>query len=58
MAETLIAPQFVFLVTSLISFKIVPLLESSGGARGLILAHGLPVSIINQDVNKSTNLMK
>ena len=31
----------------------VPLLESSGGVRGPILAHGLPVSIINQDVNKN-----
>ena len=29
--------------------KMVPLLESSGGARGPILAHGLPVSIINQE---------
>ena len=33
--------------------KMVPLVESSGGARGPILAHGLlPVSIINQDKNK------
>ena len=32
--------------------KMVQLMQSSGGARGPILAHGLPVSIINQDVNK------
>ena len=31
----------------------VQLMESIGGARGPILAHGLPVSIINQDVNKN-----
>ena len=32
----------------------IPLVESSGGARGPILAHGLlPVAIINQD--KHTN---
>ena len=31
----------------------VPLMESSGGARGPILAHGLPLSIINRDVNKN-----
>ena len=33
--------------------NIVPLMESSAGARGPILAHGLYVSIINQDVNKN-----
>ena len=32
----------------------VPLVGSSGGARGPILAHGLlPVAIINQDKNKN-----
>ena len=31
----------------------VPLMESSGDARGQILAHRLPVSFINQDVNKN-----
>ena len=37
----------------------VSLVESSGGARGPILAHGLllPVAIMNQDVNKK-KLMK
>ena len=33
--------------------NMVPLMESSEGARGPILAHRLPVSIINQDVNKN-----
>ena len=32
----------------------VPLMEITEGARGPILAHGLPVSIINKDVNKNT----
>ena len=31
----------------------VQLMESGEGARGPILGHGLPVSIINQDVNKN-----
>ena len=31
----------------------VPLVESSWGARGPILAHGLPVSIIDPDKNKN-----
>ena len=30
----------------------VPLMESIWGARRPNLAHGLPVAIINQDVNK------
>ena len=34
--------------------KMVSLMESSGGTRGPILAHGLLVAIINQDVNKNT----
>ena len=34
--------------------KMVPLVESSGAARGPILAHGLlPVAIINQDEHKN-----
>ena len=58
MAETHIAPQFfsgniVNIIQSSPLIKMVPLVESSGGAWGPILAHGLPVSIINQDVNKN-----
>ena len=30
----------------------VPLMESSGGARGPFLAQKIPVSIINQNVNE------
>ena len=33
--------------------KMVPLMESSGGAREPISAHRLHVAIINQDVNKN-----
>ena len=58
MAETHIAPQFfpgniVNIIHRILLIKMVPLVESSGGAGGPILAHGLlPVSIINQDKNK------
>ena len=65
MAETHIAPQILFLVTLLILLantihrstliKMVPRMESSGNARGPILAHGLPVSI---NVYKNKKLMK
>ena len=57
MAEAHIARQFfsgniVNIIHSPL-IKMVPLVESSGGARGPILAHGLlPVSSITQDVNK------
>ena len=55
MAETDIAPQFfsgniVNIIHGSPLIKMAPLVESSGGAWGPILAHGLlPVSIINQD---------
>ena len=58
MAETHIAPKIFFSgnIVNIIHrsplIKMVLLVESSGGARGPILAHGLPVSIINQDKNK------
>ena len=60
MFETHIAPQFfsgniVNTIHKSPLIKMVPLLESSGGgARGPIPARGLPVSIINQDVNNNT----
>ena len=57
MVETHIAPYFSGNIVNTIHksplIKMVPLLESSGGSRGPILAHWLPVSIINQDVNKN-----
>ena len=58
MAETLIAPHFfsgyiVNIIHRSPLIKMVPLMESSGGARELFLAHGLLMSIINQDVNKN-----
>ena len=58
MAETHIAPQFfsgdiVNLIHRSNLIKMVQLVGSSGGARRPILAHGLPVLIINQDTNKN-----
>ena len=54
-----IAPQFfsgniVNIIHRSPEIKLVPLVESSGGAQGPILAHGLlPVGIINRDRNKN-----
>ena len=58
MAETHIGPKFfsgniVNITNRSPLIKMVPLVESSGDARGPILAHGLlPVSITNQDKKK------
>ena len=55
MVETHIMPQFfsgniVNIIHRIPLIKVVPLVESSGGARGPILAHGLrPVAIINKN---------
>ena len=58
MAETHIAPHFfsgniVNIIHRSPLVNMVQLRESSEGAPGPILAHGLPVPIINQDVNKN-----
>ena len=58
MAETHIAPQFfsgniVNIIHRSPLINMVPLMKSSEGARGPVLAHGLPVSIINRNVNKN-----